>query len=78
MSPIKPKMTALSADAALDHLALALRHLERRGLKIELNQGMDLNYWSNRIIRVIDETSHLSMQHGRAQNLLKQLTAANK
>jgi hypothetical protein len=71
-------LSARSADEILDHLAFMVRQTARRGGRIARIQGMDLNYWANRINTVISKTDLFSSQQERAKLLLIELRSSDR
>jgi hypothetical protein len=71
-------LSARNADEILDHLALMVRQTGRSGGRIGRIQGMDLNYWSDRINTVINKTDPFSAQQKRAKLLLSELRSSDR
>jgi hypothetical protein len=71
-------MSARKADEILDHLSTMIRETAKGGGRIERIQGMNLQYWTDRINAVIRETDRLSAQQKRAKRLLVQLGLSNR
>jgi len=62
----------------LDHLAVMVRQTARCGGRIARIQGMDLDYWEDRINTVIDKTDLFSSQQDRAKLLLVELRSSDR
>ena len=73
-----PMLSARSADNMLDHLALMVRQTARCGGRIARIQGMDLDYWEDRINTVISKTDLFSSQQDRAKRLLIELRSSDR
>ena len=71
-------LSARNADEILDHLALRVRQTGRSGGRIARIQGMDLNYWADRISTVINKTDPCSAQQKRAKLLLSELRSSDR
>jgi hypothetical protein len=73
-----PILSARSVDEMLDHLAVMVRQTARCGGRIARIQGMDLDYWEDRINTVIDKTDLFSSQQDRAKLLLVELRSSDR
>jgi hypothetical protein len=71
-------LSARHADEILDHLALMVRRTARGSGRISRIQGMDLNYWVDRINTVINKTDLFSSQQERAKLLLIELRSSDR
>jgi hypothetical protein len=71
-------MSARKADEILDHLSIAVSMTSRGEGRIERIQGMGLQYWTDRINAVIDETDRFSSQQERAKRLLIRLRSSDR
>jgi len=71
-------VSAKNADEILDHLSTMVRETGRCDGRIERIQGMDLQYWTDRINTVIEATDLFSSQQERAKRLLTQLRSSDR
>ncbi|AMM18776.1 hypothetical protein AX768_31585 (plasmid) [Burkholderia sp. PAMC 28687] len=71
-------MSARKADEILDHLSTVVSTTSRGEGRIERIQGMGLQYWTDRINAVIDETDRFSSQQERAKRLLIRLRSSDR
>jgi hypothetical protein len=71
-------LSARKADEMLDHLALMVRETGRCGGRIDRIQGMDLQYWTDRINTIIEGTDPFSAQQERAKRLLEKLRSSDR
>lgn len=71
-------MSAQKADEILDHLSIMINQTAKGGGRIERIQGMNLQYWTDRINAVVSGTNHLSTQQMRAKRLLIQLGLSDR
>jgi hypothetical protein len=69
-------MSARNADMVLDHLSIVIREASRNKGRVEPIQGLNLQYWIDRITTVIHETVPFSSQQERAKRLLIQLESS--
>jgi hypothetical protein len=71
-------MTAKNADEILDHLSTIIRVIDSGAGRIERIHGMGLQYWTDRINAVIDDTARFPAQQERAKRLLIRLRSADR
>lgn len=75
---IKTGMSARNADQVLDHLSNMVRMTGQGAGRIEATQGLNLQYWANRISAVIEKTDRFSSQQERAKRLMTELLSRDR